>query len=87
MGEGLISEFVTIPKPQTPYERQSWPQFQNSEISMKPEFTTPLNGRTLVMGYNGTLTCAIRGIPRPRVKWFKKGSAYFIKTIGAGSFI
>ena len=37
----------------------------------KPEFTTPLNNRTLVIGYNGTLTCALRGHPRPKITWYK----------------
>ena len=41
------------------------------EPQLRPEFTTPLNSRTLVIGYNGTLTCALRGNPRPKITWYK----------------
>lgn len=72
LGEGAIStEFAEIPKQTMFYEKPVWPQMHDPDSPMKPEFTTPLNGRTLVIGYNGTLTCAIRGRPRPRIKWFK----------------
>ena len=72
LGEGAITtDFAAIPKQQFYYEKPVWPQTHNPESPMKPEFTTPLNTRTLVVGYNGTLTCAIRGQPRTRIKWFK----------------
>ena len=72
LGEGAITvDYAAIPKQQIYYEKPVWPQIINPEAPMKPEFTTPLNTRTLVVGYNGTLTCAIRGRPRPRIKWFK----------------
>ena len=41
------------------------------EPNLRPEFTTPLNSRTLVIGYKGTLTCALRGNPRPKITWYK----------------
>ena len=76
LGEGVISPSVSIRKraesfPSPVWEHRPRPFLNQSETPMGPEFTTPLNGRTLVVGYNGTLTCAIRGRPRPRVQWFK----------------
>ena len=40
-------------------------------LESPPEFTTPLNSRTLVVGYSGTLTCALRGNPKPKIRWYK----------------
>ena len=75
LGQGAISDtFADIPKPSQAYDNSLWKTglrettFRDPEAPMRPEFTTPLNGRTLVVGYNGTLTCAIRGRPRTRIQ-------------------
>ena len=74
LSEGLeTSQALHMPKAEykspAPVRRDFQQTFACPES--KPEFTTPLNNRTLVIGYNGTLTCALRGYPRPKITWYK----------------
>lgn len=38
-----------------------------------PEFTTPLQECQAVEGQVAQLECAVKGLPKPEVKWFKDG--------------
>ena len=41
------------------------------DFRIKPEFTQLLNNRRIVENYNGTLSCALKCHPRPKIRWFK----------------
>ncbi|OCT83786.1 hypothetical protein XELAEV_18021925mg [Xenopus laevis] len=47
------------------------PSYKDQELEEAPKFTHPLNDRSVVAGYNATLSCAVRGIPKPKVTWYK----------------
>ena len=36
-----------------------------------PKITQPLNDRKIMVGYNGVITCALSGTPKPKLRWFK----------------
>uniref|UniRef100_H2ZJW8 Myosin-binding protein H n=1 Tax=Ciona savignyi TaxID=51511 RepID=H2ZJW8_CIOSA len=59
---------ANIPKEKTVYKK---PDYAPMDFRMKPEFTQVLNGRRIVENYNGTLSCALKCNPRPKIKWFK----------------
>uniref|UniRef100_F7AV37 Myosin-binding protein H n=1 Tax=Ciona intestinalis TaxID=7719 RepID=F7AV37_CIOIN len=59
---------ANIPKEKTVYKK---PDYAPMDFRMKPEFTQLLNGRRIVENYNGTLSCALKCNPRPKIKWFK----------------
>ena len=68
-GEGTATkEFATIVKETTTYTKPAYPEM-NFDIT--PEFTTPLNNRKIMLGYSGTITCALKANPRPKIRWFK----------------
>ncbi|XP_031755629.1 myosin-binding protein C, cardiac-type isoform X4 [Xenopus tropicalis] len=47
------------------------PTYKDHEFEEAPKFTHPLNDRSVVAGYNATLSCAVRGIPKPKITWYK----------------
>uniref|UniRef100_A0AAV2LQB7 Myosin-binding protein C, fast-type n=1 Tax=Knipowitschia caucasica TaxID=637954 RepID=A0AAV2LQB7_KNICA len=47
------------------------PSYKDHDFSEAPKFTRPLVNRSVIAGYNTTLSCAVRGIPKPKVTWFK----------------
>uniref|UniRef100_A0A8C3MV58 Myosin-binding protein C, cardiac-type n=1 Tax=Geospiza parvula TaxID=87175 RepID=A0A8C3MV58_GEOPR len=47
------------------------PCYKEHDFSEAPKFTHPLVNRSVIAGYNTTLSCAVRGIPKPKIFWFK----------------
>ncbi|XP_071974802.1 myosin-binding protein C, cardiac-type [Engystomops pustulosus] len=47
------------------------PNYKDHEFGEAPKFTHPLSNRSVIAGYNATLSCALRGSPKPRVTWYK----------------
>uniref|UniRef100_A0A3Q0R970 Myosin-binding protein C, fast-type n=1 Tax=Amphilophus citrinellus TaxID=61819 RepID=A0A3Q0R970_AMPCI len=47
------------------------PNYKDHDFSEAPKFTRPLVDRSVIAGYNATLSCAVRGIPKPKVTWYK----------------
>lgn len=47
------------------------PSYKEHDFSEAPKFTHPLVNRSVIAGYNTTLSCAVRGIPKPKVTWYK----------------
>ncbi|XP_061469162.1 myosin-binding protein C, cardiac-type [Rhineura floridana] len=47
------------------------PKYKEHDFSEAPKFTHPLSDRSVIAGYNATLSCAVRGSPKPKIFWFK----------------
>nr|XP_015194164.1 PREDICTED: myosin-binding protein C, cardiac-type isoform X2 [Lepisosteus oculatus] len=47
------------------------PVYKEHDFSEAPKFTHPLVNRSVISGYNATLSCAVRGSPKPKVTWYK----------------
>ena len=61
-------EFATIPKETITYVKPVYPEMN---FDTKPEFTTGLNNRKIMVGYTGTITCSLKGAPRPKLRWYR----------------
>nr|XP_039267422.1 myosin-binding protein C, cardiac-type-like [Styela clava] len=69
VGDGAATkDSANIPKEKTVYKK---PEYAAMDFRMKPEFTQTLNNRRIVENYNGTLSCALKCNPRPKIRWFK----------------
>ncbi|XP_053305739.1 myosin-binding protein C, cardiac-type [Spea bombifrons] len=47
------------------------PNYKDHEFNEAPKFTHPLVSRSVVAGYNATLSCSVRGTPKPKIFWYK----------------
>uniref|UniRef100_A0A3B1IVM8 Myosin-binding protein C, cardiac-type n=1 Tax=Astyanax mexicanus TaxID=7994 RepID=A0A3B1IVM8_ASTMX len=47
------------------------PNYKEHDFSEAPKFTHPLVNRSVISGYNATLSCSVRGIPKPKITWYK----------------
>ncbi|KAJ8394927.1 hypothetical protein AAFF_G00040500 [Aldrovandia affinis] len=47
------------------------PIYKEHNFLEAPKFTHPLVSRSVIAGYNATLSCSVRGIPKPKVTWYK----------------
>ncbi|XP_043100647.1 myosin-binding protein C, cardiac-type isoform X1 [Puntigrus tetrazona] len=47
------------------------PSYKDHDFSEAPKFTHPLVSRSVIAGYNATLSCSVRGIPKPKITWYK----------------
>ncbi|XP_029702650.1 myosin-binding protein C, cardiac-type isoform X2 [Takifugu rubripes] len=47
------------------------PTHKQHDLSEAAKFTSPLVNRSVIAGYNATLSCSVRGIPKPKVTWYK----------------
>lgn len=47
------------------------PSYKMSDFAEAPKFTHPLVSRSVIAGYNVTLSCAVRGTPKPKIFWYK----------------
>ncbi|XP_072277647.1 myosin-binding protein C, cardiac-type [Pyxicephalus adspersus] len=65
---GTSKDFANILKTGTEYKP---PNYKDHEFEEAPKFTHPLVSRSVVAGYNATLSCAVRGTPRPKITWYK----------------
>ena len=70
---GISAEAFTKDYADITVEKTEWnrPALEKINLDCKPEFTTGLNSRNLVLGYNGVISCALRAHPRPKIRWYK----------------
>jgi len=69
LGDGCATkDYATIAKETITYTKPVYPEM---DFSIKPEFTSSLNNRKLMIGYSGTVTCSLKAHPRPKIRWFK----------------
>ncbi|KAK5874065.1 hypothetical protein PBY51_019045 [Eleginops maclovinus] len=47
------------------------PTYKDHDFTQAPKFTHPLVNRSIIAGYSTTLSCSLRGSPKPKVTWFK----------------
>uniref|UniRef100_A0A671QA72 Myosin-binding protein C, cardiac-type-like n=1 Tax=Sinocyclocheilus anshuiensis TaxID=1608454 RepID=A0A671QA72_9TELE len=47
------------------------PSYKERDFSEVPKFTHPLMSRSVIAGYSATLSCSVRGIPKPKITWYK----------------
>nr|XP_033481316.1 myosin-binding protein C, cardiac-type isoform X2 [Epinephelus lanceolatus] len=47
------------------------PSYKEFDFLQAPKFTQPLVNRSIIAGYSTTLSCSVRGIPKPKVTWYK----------------
>uniref|UniRef100_A0A8C9Y225 Myosin binding protein C3 n=1 Tax=Sander lucioperca TaxID=283035 RepID=A0A8C9Y225_SANLU len=47
------------------------PTYKEHDFSQAPKFTHPLVNRSIIAGYSTTLSCSVRGMPKPKVTWYK----------------
>lgn len=47
------------------------PTHKDPDFSQAPKFTHPLVNRSVIAGYNATLSCSVRGIPKVSLQWFR----------------
>uniref|UniRef100_A0A8C3RYX1 Myosin binding protein C3 n=1 Tax=Chelydra serpentina TaxID=8475 RepID=A0A8C3RYX1_CHESE len=47
------------------------PSYKEHDFSEAPKFTHHLVNRSVISGYNATLSCAVRGSPKPKIFWYK----------------
>uniref|UniRef100_A0A8C9RR51 Myosin binding protein C3 n=1 Tax=Scleropages formosus TaxID=113540 RepID=A0A8C9RR51_SCLFO len=47
------------------------PVYKAHNFSEAPKFTHALVSRSVIAGYNATLSCSVRGIPKPKITWYK----------------
>ncbi|XP_039650236.1 myosin-binding protein C, cardiac-type isoform X6 [Perca fluviatilis] len=47
------------------------PTYKEHDFSQAPKFTHPLVNRSIIAGYSTTLSCSVRGTPKPKVTWYK----------------
>ncbi|XP_024911344.1 myosin-binding protein C, cardiac-type isoform X4 [Cynoglossus semilaevis] len=47
------------------------PSYKDPDFAEAPKFTHPLVNRSVIAGYSATLSCSVRGIPKPKVTWYK----------------
>lgn len=45
------------------------PTHKDHDFSQAPKFTHPLVNRSVIAGYNATLSCSVRGIPKVSLQW------------------
>lgn len=45
------------------------PTHKQHDLSEAPKFTRPLVNRSVIAGYNATLSCSVRGIPKVSLVW------------------
>uniref|UniRef100_A0A8C5FQ09 Myosin binding protein C3 n=1 Tax=Gadus morhua TaxID=8049 RepID=A0A8C5FQ09_GADMO len=55
----------------SPGSRYKSPNYKQHDFSEAAKFTHPLVSRSVIAGYNATLSCSVRGIPKPKVTWYK----------------
>lgn len=65
---GMCPKSVYIQKPGTEYKP---PSYRQHDFNEAPKFTRSLVNRSVICGYNATLSCALRGRPKPKVMWYK----------------
>ncbi|XP_056285545.1 myosin binding protein Cb isoform X4 [Pseudoliparis swirei] len=45
--------------------------FKEKDTSCVPKFTQPLIDRSIVAGYSTTISCSVKGYPKPKIVWMK----------------
>ncbi|XP_050990897.1 myosin binding protein Cb isoform X1 [Labeo rohita] len=45
--------------------------YKEKDMNCAPKFTTPLVDRSVTIGYSMAISCAVRGLPKPKIIWMK----------------
>ncbi|XP_073686428.1 myosin-binding protein C, fast-type-like isoform X1 [Garra rufa] len=45
--------------------------FKEKDMTCAPKFTAPLVDRSVTVGYSMAISCAVRGLPKPKIIWMK----------------
>ncbi|KAJ8399923.1 hypothetical protein AAFF_G00406530, partial [Aldrovandia affinis] len=45
--------------------------FKEKDMNRSPKFTQPLMDRSVIAGYSTAISCAVRGLPKPKIIWMK----------------
>uniref|UniRef100_A0A8C2Z982 Myosin binding protein Cb n=1 Tax=Cyclopterus lumpus TaxID=8103 RepID=A0A8C2Z982_CYCLU len=45
--------------------------YKEKDTSCMPKFTQPLVDRSIVAGYSTTISCSVKGYPKPKIVWMK----------------
>jgi len=66
--DAVTKDCATIAKEVSVYKK---PVLAPLDFRTKPEFTLGLSDRRVTQGYNGLLSCALKGFPKPKLRWYK----------------
>jgi hypothetical protein len=66
--DAITKDSATIAKEVTVYKK---PELPPLDFRTKPEFSLGLSDRRVTQGYNGLLSCALKGFPKPKLRWYK----------------
>uniref|UniRef100_A0A4W5RNV8 Myosin binding protein Cb n=1 Tax=Hucho hucho TaxID=62062 RepID=A0A4W5RNV8_9TELE len=47
------------------------PPFKEKDMQSAPKFIQPLLDRSVVAGYSTAISCAVRGFPKPKIRWLR----------------
>uniref|UniRef100_A0AAZ3RBT4 Myosin-binding protein C, fast-type n=1 Tax=Oncorhynchus tshawytscha TaxID=74940 RepID=A0AAZ3RBT4_ONCTS len=47
------------------------PPFKEKDMQSAPKFIQPLLDRSVVAGYSTAISCAVRGYPKPKIRWLR----------------
>ncbi|XP_066497735.1 myosin binding protein Ca [Hoplias malabaricus] len=65
---GVSKNKAVIAKTGLEYNKQP---YLEKDMNSSPKFITPLVDRCVVAGYNASISCAVRGCPKPKIIWMK----------------
>ncbi|KAJ7984554.1 hypothetical protein DPEC_G00356000 [Dallia pectoralis] len=65
---GISKNTAVIPKIGLQYNPAL---FKEKDMQCPPKFTQPLIDRSVVAGYSTAISCAVSGVPRPKINWFR----------------
>uniref|UniRef100_A0A8C7P4P5 Myosin-binding protein C, fast-type n=1 Tax=Oncorhynchus mykiss TaxID=8022 RepID=A0A8C7P4P5_ONCMY len=64
----LSKDTAIIPKIGLEYNP---PPFKEKDMQSAPKFIQPLLDRSVVAGYTTAISCAVRGFPKPKIRWLR----------------
>uniref|UniRef100_A0A4W5RNB1 Myosin-binding protein C, fast-type n=1 Tax=Hucho hucho TaxID=62062 RepID=A0A4W5RNB1_9TELE len=64
----LSKDTAIIPKIGLEYNP---PPFKEKDMQSAPKFIQPLLDRSVVAGYSTAISCAVRGFPKPKIRWLR----------------
>uniref|UniRef100_A0A8C8CYM1 Myosin-binding protein C, fast-type n=1 Tax=Oncorhynchus tshawytscha TaxID=74940 RepID=A0A8C8CYM1_ONCTS len=64
----LSKDTAIIPKIGLEYNP---PPFKEKDMQSAPKFIQPLLDRSVVAGYSTAISCAVRGYPKPKIRWLR----------------
>uniref|UniRef100_A0A8C3FYU7 Myosin binding protein Cb n=1 Tax=Cyclopterus lumpus TaxID=8103 RepID=A0A8C3FYU7_CYCLU len=65
---GVSKNTAVIAKTDLEHKRSP---YKEKDTSCMPKFTQPLVDRSIVAGYSTTISCSVKGYPKPKIVWMK----------------